>query len=220
MIRKASTRIAILLGCICLTLVTAYWVTGPYWKTHRKQRESKTFRDHLVAEIEGAEQIDLVEHSGRLDFISVDGTPDETHPIIEYARIVLDSNQKKELAAIVRGVDAKPKETFTLGIFDPHHSFEFRRNGVLSQWMSVCFSSHYLKWYIKPGDPWVEEQTLEPEGLINALKTYIQRRGLRIGVNSQEIAEPAGADQPAAKPADKPPVKGQPSTPTPEDGPR
>ena len=30
----------------------------------------------------------------------------------------------------------------------------------------------------------------------------------------------AGADQPATKPADKPPVKDQPSTPTPKDGPR
>ena len=32
--------------------------------------------------------------------------------------------------------------------------------------------------------------------------------------------EPAGADQPATKPADKPPVKDQPSTPTSKDGPR
>jgi len=217
MIRKASTRIAILL---CLTLVTAYWVTGPYRKTHRKQRESETFRDHLVAVIEGAEQIDLVEHSGRLDFMTVDGTPDETHPVIEYARIVLDSNQKKELAAIVRGVDAKPKDTFTLGIFDPHHSFEFRQNGVLSQWMSVCFSSHYLTWYIKPGDPWVEEQTLEPEGLIDALKAYIQRRGLRVGVNWQEIAERPGDAQPATQPADIAPEMDQPPTPTSRDAPR
>lgn len=33
-------------------------------------------------------------------------------------------------------------------------------------------------------------------------------------------AEQAGADQPATKPADKPPVKDQPSTPTSKDGPR
>ena len=33
-------------------------------------------------------------------------------------------------------------------------------------------------------------------------------------------AEPAGAGQPATKPADKPPLKDQPSTPTPKDGPR
>jgi len=32
--------------------------------------------------------------------------------------------------------------------------------------------------------------------------------------------EQAGADQPATKPADKPPVKDQPSTPTSKDGPR
>ena len=36
----------------------------------------------------------------------------------------------------------------------------------------------------------------------------------------QEIAEQAGADQPASKPADTPPVKDQPSTPTQKDGPR
>jgi hypothetical protein len=35
-----------------------------------------------------------------------------------------------------------------------------------------------------------------------------------------ERGEQAGADQPATKPADKPPVKDQPSTPTPKDGPR
>ena len=34
------------------------------------------------------------------------------------------------------------------------------------------------------------------------------------------LVEPAGAGQPATKPADKPPVKDQPSTPTPKDGPR
>ena len=34
------------------------------------------------------------------------------------------------------------------------------------------------------------------------------------------IAEQAGADQPASRPADKAPVKDQPSTPTPKDGPR
>jgi hypothetical protein len=33
-------------------------------------------------------------------------------------------------------------------------------------------------------------------------------------------AEQAGTDQPATKPADKPPVKDQPSTPTSKDGPR
>jgi hypothetical protein len=38
--------------------------------------------------------------------------------------------------------------------------------------------------------------------------------------NDSKDAEQAGADQPATKPADKPPVKGQPSTPTSKDGPR
>ena len=37
---------------------------------------------------------------------------------------------------------------------------------------------------------------------------------------AQTKGEPAGADQPATKPADKPPVKGQPSTPTPKVVPR
>ena len=38
--------------------------------------------------------------------------------------------------------------------------------------------------------------------------------------STKQEAEQAGADQPATKPADKAPVKDQPSTPTSKDGPR
>ena len=187
MMRKFSIRIAILTGCACLLSVIVYW---PYWETLLNERETRNFRDRLAAEIEGADQIDLVEYSGMYDFLAADGAPDQTHPTVEYARIILDFKQKMELAAIVRGIDATPKNTFSLAIRDPHHSFEFRRNGVLTQWFSVCFSSHRLKWYITPGDPWVEEQALEPEGLVDALRPYIENLGLRVGVDWQKIAKP------------------------------
>jgi hypothetical protein len=44
--------------------------------------------------------------------------------------------------------------------------------------------------------------------------------GIEINTKTQSDAEPTGAAQPATKPADKPPVKDRPSTPTPKDAPR
>ena len=191
MIRKAPTRITILLAGICLVLVTAYWVTAPYWharaKTLREQQEFKSFRDRLALAIEGTDQIDLVEHSGMLDFHKADGIPDEKHSRIEYARITLSANQKGELAVIVR--DAQPMECISFDMPDPHHSFEFRHNGILTQWLSICVLSQHLMWYNKPGDPWIEEQTMEAAGLINSLETYIKKCGFRVRINWQEIAE-------------------------------
>lgn len=67
---------------------------------------------------------------------------------------------------------------------------------------------------------------LSPNGYLFRIRTVENRifnfsvsDGKLIGVEKYK-SEPAGADQPATKPADKPPVKDQPSTPTPKDAPR
>ena len=54
----------------------------------------------------------------------------------------------------------------------------------------------------------------------NKLAEWIDVRIEEIESDIDNKAEQAGADQPATKPADKPPVKDQPSTPTSKDGPR
>ena len=77
-----------------------------------------------------------------LDFLKADGIPDEKHSTIEYARITLSANQKRELAEIVR--DAQPMECISFDTSDPHHSFEFRQNGILTQWLSICVLSQHL----------------------------------------------------------------------------
>jgi hypothetical protein len=53
--------------------------------------------------------------------------------------------------------------------------------------------------------------------VLNELRIYLD--GVAVAAKPTN-AEPAGADQPATKPADKAPSKDQPSTPTPKGGPR
>lgn len=62
----------------------------------------------------------------------------------------------------------------------------------------------------------------QPEYMRKQRETYGDQLSGKFKKEYWEIikAEQAGADQPATKPADKPPVKDQPSTPTPKDGPR
>ena len=116
--------------------------------------------------------------------------------------MTLDASQRQKLATLVRGVEAKPKESFTLCIFDPHHSFEFSLHGASTQMLDVCFHSQYLAWH-KPGDPWVEYQTAEPEGLIKALATFVKGCGLRVGVDWQAIAKSNASGQMPVAPSGK-----------------
>jgi hypothetical protein len=65
-----------------------------------------------------------------------------------------------------------------------------------------------------------EQRNLDSEKRSNALKAMLQSLNGASDCKDASGKTEAGADQPATKPADKPPVKGQPSTPTSKAGPR
>ncbi len=86
--------------------------------------------------------------------------------------------------------------------------------------------THDVKWDVVAWDEAHARVTLskeitEPEeNTRTTLRLRVTIPDTPIQVEGTEKAEQAGADQPATKPADKPPVKDQPSTPTSKDAPR
>ena len=62
--------------------------------------------------------------------------------------------------------------------------------------------------------------TREIRDVDKPISNFLSKEELDLFNERAKKGEQAGADQPATKPADKPPVKDQPSTPTPKVGPR
>jgi len=139
--------------------------------------------------------------------------------------LILKSTEVLHLREHHMGMDIRPVvKDGKKGIEITSHWFD-RRTGKMAE--AVSFEAQHEE---NPKEiPQVDPVATRAWGLV---KSYIEKgekdKALealaflqkRVSPILTKEAEPAGSDQPATKPADKSPVKDQPSTPTPKDGPR
>jgi len=113
----------------------------------RAIRESKSYLNQLVNEINNADQIDVVERERLVVCDGVDTTSFKHSKPIATRRITLDTQQKIELSKIVQGTNPAPKTLYWTSISEVYHAVEFKQKGQIHSVLSICFFSEDVEWY-------------------------------------------------------------------------
>lgn len=189
MTRKSRTIILPILVGIGLCLPVIYWITQPYWQTHRKAHESENYLDRLANEIEGSDRIDLIEHSWyHLEKSESGGTLLIQEPI-EFRRVTLSPEQRRELAEIVRRTNPALTCSSCPGSIEVHHTIVFRRNGAIHSRFDLCFGSHALYWYMGRNLTSIPVSGPYPEDLLQRMRKWIESQGMNPVDDWQKLAE-------------------------------
>ena len=211
MTRKAQTRLWISLAFLCVSLSAIYWATQPVWHRLREEHRSKSYLDRLVTEVDGADQIDLVEHSWYHAVKDDSGTTWWRPEPIEFRRITLSSQQRREFSEMIRNTNPARKTSVCPGMLDVHHTIYVKKSGEIHSRIDLCFDSEEVDWYIGQKTPPVPVSGPYPEDLLPRMRKWIISLGMTPDANWQQLAEQPGSA--ATQPAEKVPPKDQPPTP-------
>ncbi len=187
--RKYPTGVIVLIGGVGLALGVAYWFSAPYREDLRLRKDAKNYRDRLSEEVRAAQEVDAIEHSWHYDRRSESGESVITE-IREYRRIRLNSTQRAELARRIGRCDPGVKRSFSLSIFEPHHSLLLSgSDGSVSRVLVDDWPDH-LQWS-NINDQWGDMvDTLYPEALPGVIRDWFSSEGFRLHADWNKIAEP------------------------------
>jgi hypothetical protein len=174
---------------LCLLLLSASACTKP------EHREAKAFRNKLADEIRHASLVEVVEHSDMMDFpdhaFAKEGerSSDEV-PKIEYARLRLSEDQKKNLLKRIQAFDEKDSPTVSFCGFVPHHTLEFHSPAGAVSSLEICFQCSTFHWSggKLSGSPgkWVDE-----------FESFIADVGLHADADWRDLVVKSGKVSPA-----------------------
>lgn len=109
-------------------------------------RQAKEFKAELLAALSDAQRVDVVEHSWRYDFFDETGEFLKDPPEIEYRRTELTPGMISSFRAAFEQMSESPKTTFSLCIFEPHHSIEMMDEDGSVSVIQVCFKCDDTEW--------------------------------------------------------------------------
>ena len=120
------------------------WVWSLAGCSKPEHREAAAFRDKLAEEIRNAAFIEVAEHSFMSDFPMhayphYEEMEEDDFPRIEYARLRLSENQKRQLLEMVKGLDETDSSQPSFCYFVPHHTLEFHSASGVSSRLKICF---------------------------------------------------------------------------------
>ena len=170
-----SRRILVLaiLGLLVLAPVCIWWLWVPEDRTHSRQ-----FKADLIAALDTAHRIELVEHSHPFDYGMVEDL--EEAPFIEYKRLELTSGQRAELQHSLKKMNDAP-QAMSLCLFENHHTMVlYDAKNEMRDVIQICF---------KCGDTeWGGTRVQAPEDFHNVFKQFIEPLGFQAERDWVELA--------------------------------
>jgi len=163
--RTFLNLLAGLVGIIALGIIALF-----LWQFHQMNQSTAErcaiLRNSLLAKIDGAKEVRVIEHSSRWDY-----SDNAVHPEKIYTTIVLNADEKNRLKAALIPSQDRSATTFHSCIFEPHHRIEFVNpdNGIST--VEICFVCGELD--IGNG------QRILPDGWDTTLKNFISSLHLR-----------------------------------------
>lgn len=156
------------------------------------EHASRSYLERLVTEIDGSARIDLVEHSWYHMSKSEDGESGLIQEPIEFRRISLSQQQRRELSEIIRHTNPAPKYSGCPGSLEVHHTVEFWREGKIHSRIDLCFGTLQVDRYLGHDmtSPPVNEPY--PEELLQRMRKWIVSLGMDPAADWQRLAEQAG----------------------------
>lgn len=137
--------------------------------SHAKE-DGQLYQEALLAAIDAADRIEVIEHSDKMDFKGgAGGAPDKV-PFLIYRQLTLTPDQTQAFRKDVAAMAVKTQDAFPLCIFVPHHTIRFYSKNQLQSELQICFQCSMTSWpATDKTNPW---------SLIPTLKKMIERVGL------------------------------------------
>ena len=107
--------------------------------------DGKPFLDDLSRATREADRVVLIEHSYIYDNTDVD-IHSKFLPERKYKEVVLAGAEKDRFLSAVGAIDPYMSMYASACISEPHHRFEFYRNGKRMNTLEVCFQCGQLEW--------------------------------------------------------------------------
>jgi len=142
--------------------------------------KTKSFRQYLMRAIENADQIKLIEHSHKTDFLDV-VTDINTAPTYVYNEKELRVGEKVLFLEKVRKISGKRQMMQTDCLFVDHHTIEFYEQGSILNRMNICFSCSEIEWEDKQRDVSKE--------MFDVLKSLVQQAGMQLQREWSKLAK-------------------------------
>ncbi len=157
--------------------------------------EAKKFKSDLISSVSKAHQIAVVEHSWLYDFHDSRGELIQDPPHIEYKRTELTPEQMAGFHRVLEKMAESPKKSFSMCMFQPHHSIELISDNGSKSVIRICFKCDDTEWDGSDGT--------SPEEFQKVVQQFIVPLGFQVSRDWDELAKKT-AQQDASSNGDKP----------------